>query len=28
MYGWLADVEDARGRHDDAAHYRAIAAAR
>lgn len=28
MYGWLADVEDARGRRDDAAHYRAIAAAR
>ena len=28
MYGWLADLEDARGRRDDAARYRAIAATR
>lgn len=28
MYGWLADVDDARGLHDQAARYRAIANAR
>jgi len=28
LYGWLADVQDARGRRDAAARYRAIAAVR
>jgi erythromycin esterase-like protein len=28
LYEWLADVQDARGRRDEAARYRAIAAVR
>jgi Arc/MetJ-type ribon-helix-helix transcriptional regulator len=28
LYGWLADLDDARGLHDEALRYRAIAGAR